>query len=202
MKGIILIITILFSISITFSKSHGWIKDSMNKNDAYINKAYQIIKLKILEGEFGSSEEIRVYPVAVYKQLGNGLKYKFIIALKNEKLRSVSLLESEIYTVPFSSENYKKLNFEIKGVAKLRSDLEAIENLKLNIIKETISNYNLGAELQSITSIHTYNKIINEESYFVVSGEAKAYDGNIVFTSYVIVQNEDGTFNVDRQIKF
>ena len=196
------LILALFNLTLGYNIMVGsYVKDSLASNDARINRAFTIVRDEVLSKSAGGSN-VGVIPVAIYHQIVNGINYKVIAAIKDNRNKKVDLIHSIVYTGPFS-EDFANQTPKITFYEKLPSDLLTIDEFKVQGIKAKLDEHlnSNKATLSKINSIITYPNLVYEESFFLVNAETT--QGETTSPQiFIVSQNSDRTFSILNTVSF
>ena len=80
MKSIIILSLLALTLCKGFGMMGSWQKDTFASNDIRIDRARQAAEAKYLQIANVKEDDVELIPLAVYRQLVNGLNYKIIFA--------------------------------------------------------------------------------------------------------------------------
>ena len=97
----LIIFTSLVSMSLSFGvMTRAYTKENLASRDKRFSKAYNVVVSKAIN-KYGGFGTAKVYPIAAYRNIENGVNYKMITAIEDSKNKRVELVESEVFS-PFS----------------------------------------------------------------------------------------------------
>ena len=201
----LLLILSLFSLNLSYSVMVGnFIKDSFENKDKRVFSTYNWLNNKIVK-EKGGPENVQVFPLAIYRQIVNGVSYKIITAVKDEKNKKVNLVDTIIYTGGFDKPSktqpivafQEDLNDEVDISKKTESHI--FKSLVGFITEHLIST---KTTLENVQSIVFCPHVVNHENFYKImthiNFEGKSYK------RYFIVNFDDkmGGFTILQTIDF
>ena len=187
-------LTLMLSlISMSFSWSvmnfGKYTKDSFSSKDAKISKAYNYLNKQIVESTGFSN--VQVYPISIYRQILNGINYKILAAVKDEKNKKVDLVNSTVYIGPFTDSPLdlpnlafqQNINSDFKG---FKGSYAILFHLIERLIKDELAPTN--STLQLIKSLSQCSDVVNDEVFYLV--DADVISQGISLKRYFLISHE------------
>ncbi len=191
----------LFSIITSSITMGGWkeVKNFQESNDIKIYQAIQKAKEGFLiRVNSMNPDAFDIRPLGLYTQLVNGVNYRVIFATNtNIPGRNDLRIHDYTYTLLPIQNNQNSMERMWSDEFANENDLD-IDNVSLNSpkfskIHSEISKYliNRNSKLNYVSTIGSVN--VNGVNYFGVYAKVTGKDNE---SSFVVVQNDDGTFTV------
>jgi hypothetical protein len=201
-KFILAFLMISHALTVDPIRVGSYVKDSFQKNDAKIDRAFRIVRDEILTKSEGNND-IAVLPVAVYHQIVNGINYKIITGIKDNKNLKVELAHGIVYSGPFG-EDFKTQKPTLTLLETLPSDNNlTLEETTLISLQGSISDVLklTDTTLSKVHKVFSYPNLVYDESYYIVS--AQTVKENVTKDKFFIMSQEKGKVaEVITQVEF
>ena len=191
----------LFSIITSSITMGGWkeVKNFQESNDIKIQQAIQKAKEGFLiRVNSMNPDAFDIRPLGLYTQLVNGVNYRVIFATNtNIPGRNDLRIHDYTYTLLPIQNNQNSMermwSDEFANENDLDFDNVSLNSPKFSKIHSEISKYlmNRNSKLNYVSNIGSVN--VNGVNYFGVYAKVNGKDDE---SSFVVVQNDDGTFTV------
>ena len=173
----------------------GWEKDSFARDDLSLDRSRSMAVKQYLKDNNLSEDDILFHPLAVYKQITNGLNYRIVLACQNQITKTVTLYECDVFASldfrDFSVLQSKSLPFENNVV-----DITDPKFIKVNEYLNTMLSKSQKT-LKYITLIKRSEHIVSQDDVFIVN--ASTQDGKEV--SFVLLE-QDGEFDLFYELTY
>lgn len=201
-KLILVVLIVSQTLAIDPIRVGSYIKDSFQKNDANIDRAFRMVRDGIL-AKSQEKSDLSVVPVAIYRQIVNGINYKIITGIKDSKNLKVELAYGIVYSGPFG-EDHNSQKPTLTLLESLTSDSNlTLEETALISLQGSISDVLklTDTTLSKVHKVFSYPNLVYDESYYIVS--AQTIKENVSKDKIFILSQEKGKVaQVITQIEF
>lgn len=178
-------------------------KANVDPNDEIYKSCLALARSRMLT-EYGDTISNTIVNISTYSQIVNGINYKFLLAYKDPKTSALKLVDTVVYTGPFSTflinptpsiSSIMTLPSEILNTGSNDIKTNRILTQLISVVKSYGTTINKDYTFKTVKEIQTFNRYIYNENYYLVT--ASFSDSANATKDYFLVVNElNGVFGV------
>lgn len=190
MNKIAIFIAIIL-IAFSCQRVGSYVRDSFASNDIRIDRAWKTVLAEYHQMSTLKKEEVDIFPIAIYKQLVNGLNYKVFFGSVNKISNELQLFDYVLYTGPLT-QSPDPFFFQLTSSKELVDHPDiALRKYEYEQIKKIIS-FQVEYDKESLVNLsvsRTYINVLGTASIYVVTAEKENQE---LPENYLIFQDENG----------
>lgn len=173
----------------------GWKKDSFARDDLSLDRSRSTAMKQYLKEYNLSEDDIIFHPLAVYKQITNGMNYKIVLACQNLVTKTINIYECVVNV----SRDFETFNVLSSKSLPYENNVVDITNPKFIKINDYLNNVlsRSHRNLKYINLIQRSEFIISEDDVYIIN--ASIQDENDI--SFVLVE-QDGEFDLFYELTY
>lgn len=198
MNKLLLLIPFL-SLAICNIKLGGFEKESFASNDMRVDKSWKTTEKEYFRLTGHNEKDVYLYPIAIYKQLVNGINYKISFAAHDRKQNTVKVYEYMVLC-GLVAKNDDPFPFEVVSIKELpKNDNIPINNSKYGKINNMVNSFSIqnNDKISYVNTIQSSESMFNTGVYIVLGQTKKSRKNN----SYIVFEDEDGHYDVIAQLR-
>ncbi len=178
-------------------------KANVDSNDDVYKSCLALAQSRMLK-EYGDNISNSIVKIAIYSQIVNGINYKFLLGYKDPKTGSFKLVDTVVYTGPFSTfltnptpsvSSIMTLPSELLNTASNDTKTNRILTQLSTLLRSYGTTINKDYTFKNLKDIQTFNRYIYNENYYLVT--ASFGDSSNTAKDHILVVNElNGVFSV------